>query len=184
MGDGGGGGRENTPLMPHRNRQSPEPNKPGDQTVKLTPTGEDRAGTEDGQPPGVAAAVPKRGGDTHGGDGGAGGDAPLLDILADLALQALPPLLQLLDGALLGELIGRRAHLALGQRAAEQLLCARRVTSCARPQLTATPRRELRRDSALPSPSHPTPMRCRAGGGARIRPATGMDTGCRASGGS
>lgn len=69
----GGGGRENTPLMPHRNRQSPEPNKPGDQTAKLTPTGEDRAGTEDGQPPGVAAAVPKRGGHPRGDGGGRGG---------------------------------------------------------------------------------------------------------------
>lgn len=39
----------------------------------------------------------------------------LLDVLADLTFQALPPLLQLLDGALLRELVGRRPHLALGQ---------------------------------------------------------------------
>ena len=36
-----------------------------------------------------------------------------LDILADLSLQTLPSLLQLLDGAVLGELVGRAPHLAL-----------------------------------------------------------------------
>lgn len=46
----------------------------------------------------------------------------LLDILADLPLQALPPLLQLLDGALLGELVRGAAELTLSQGAAEQLL--------------------------------------------------------------
>lgn len=52
-------------------------------------------------------------------DSGAGA---LLDILADLPFQALPPLLQLLNGALLGELVRGTAELALSQGAAEQLL--------------------------------------------------------------
>lgn len=46
----------------------------------------------------------------------------LLDILADLPLQALPPLLQLLNGALLGKLVWGAAELTLSQGAAEQLL--------------------------------------------------------------
>lgn len=46
----------------------------------------------------------------------------LLDILADLPLQALPPLLQLLNGTLLGELVGGASELTLRQGAAEQLL--------------------------------------------------------------
>lgn len=45
-----------------------------------------------------------------------------LDILADLPLQALPPLLQLLNGALFRELVRGTAELALSQGAAEQLL--------------------------------------------------------------
>lgn len=58
---------------------------------------------------------------------GAGGS---LDILADLPLQALPALLQLLDGALLGELVGGAAELALSQGAAEQLLVEARKGQC------------------------------------------------------
>lgn len=46
----------------------------------------------------------------------------LLDILADLPLQALPPLLQLLNGTLLWELVGGASELTLRQGAAEQLL--------------------------------------------------------------
>lgn len=48
----------------------------------------------------------------------------VLDILADLPLQSVPPLLQLLNGALLGELIWSAPHLTLGQAAGEQLLNA------------------------------------------------------------
>lgn len=62
-------------------------------------------------------------------DSGAGA---LLDILADLPLQALPPLLQLLNGALLRELVRGAAELALSQGAAEQLLGGRRKGQCAR----------------------------------------------------
>lgn len=46
----------------------------------------------------------------------------LLNILADLSLESLPPLLQLLDGTVLGKLIRSTAHLALGQTARQQLL--------------------------------------------------------------
>lgn len=46
----------------------------------------------------------------------------LLDVLADLPLQALASLLQLLDGAVLRELIRSGAHLTLRQAAREQLL--------------------------------------------------------------
>lgn len=46
----------------------------------------------------------------------------LLDILADLPLKALAPLLQLFDGAVLWKLIGGAAHLTLSQAAGEQLL--------------------------------------------------------------
>lgn len=56
------------------------------------------------------------------GEAGAGS----LDILADLPLQPLPPLLQLLDGAGLWELIRGAAELTLSQGAAEQLLVPRR----------------------------------------------------------
>lgn len=66
------------------------------------------------QPSGCAPSVPRL-----PVDSGAGA---LLDILADLPLQALPPLLQLLNGALLRELVRGAAELALSQGAAEQLL--------------------------------------------------------------
>jgi len=46
----------------------------------------------------------------------------LLDILADLSFQALASLLQLLDGAVLRELVGRTVHLTVRQAAGEQLL--------------------------------------------------------------
>lgn len=52
----------------------------------------------------------------------------LLDILADLPLQAVAPLLQLLDGRVLWELVGGAAHLALRQSAGEQLLQAKDTT--------------------------------------------------------
>lgn len=82
-----------------------------------------RAGTEDRQPPRgnlgwVVVACPHEGTPSHEGGWGGGtthNPPSLLDVLADLAFQALPPLLQLLDGALLRELVGRRPHLALGQ---------------------------------------------------------------------
>lgn len=45
-----------------------------------------------------------------------------LDVLADLPLQALASLLQLLDGAVLRELIRSGAHLTLRQATSEQLL--------------------------------------------------------------
>lgn len=45
-----------------------------------------------------------------------------LNVLADLPLQPMTPLLQLLDGAVLWKLVGRASHLALRQRAREQLL--------------------------------------------------------------
>lgn len=41
----------------------------------------------------------------------------LLNILADLSLEPLPPLLQLLDGTVLRKLIRSAAHLALSQTA-------------------------------------------------------------------
>lgn len=41
----------------------------------------------------------------------------LLNILADLSLESLPPLLQLLDGTVLWKLIRSTAHLALSQTA-------------------------------------------------------------------
>ena len=45
-----------------------------------------------------------------------------LDVLADLPLQAVASLLQLLNGTVLGELVGSAAHLALCHAASEQLL--------------------------------------------------------------
>lgn len=51
----------------------------------------------------------------------------LLDVLADLPLEAMPAFLQLLDGAFLGELVGSAAHLRLGHAACEQLLEYRTV---------------------------------------------------------
>lgn len=48
----------------------------------------------------------------------------VLDILADLPLQSVPPLLQLLNRALLRELIWSAPHLTLRQAAGEQLLNA------------------------------------------------------------
>lgn len=49
-------------------------------------------------------------------DSGAGkGGSSSLDILADLALQPLPPLLQLLDGAFLWELVRGASELTLSQ---------------------------------------------------------------------
>lgn len=60
----------------------------------------------------------------------------LLDILADLPLQALPPLLQLLNRTLLRELVRGTAELALSQGAAEQLLKGGKegsVWSCPQP---------------------------------------------------
>lgn len=41
----------------------------------------------------------------------------LLNILADLSLESLPPLLQLLDGTILRKLVRSTAHLALSQTA-------------------------------------------------------------------
>lgn len=46
----------------------------------------------------------------------------LLDVLADLPLEAMPAFLQLFDGAFLGELVGSAPHLRLGHAACEQLL--------------------------------------------------------------
>lgn len=46
----------------------------------------------------------------------------LLNILADLSLKPLPPLLQLLDGTVLRKLVRSTAHLALSQSARQQLL--------------------------------------------------------------
>ena len=48
----------------------------------------------------------------------------LLHILADLSLEAMASLLQLLNWAVLGEFIGSTSHLTLRQSAREQLLYA------------------------------------------------------------
>lgn len=45
-----------------------------------------------------------------------------LNVLTDLPLQAVPPFLQLLDGAVLRKLVGSASHLALSHAAREQLL--------------------------------------------------------------
>lgn len=46
----------------------------------------------------------------------------LLDILADLSLEALTSLLLLFDGAVFGKLVGSASHLTLCHSAREQLL--------------------------------------------------------------
>lgn len=52
----------------------------------------------------------------------------VLDILADLPLQSVPPLLQLLNRAVLRKLVWSTPHLALRQAAGEQLLNAHNYT--------------------------------------------------------
>lgn len=54
----------------------------------------------------------------------------LLDILTDLSLKALTPLLQLFDGAVLGKLVGGAPHLTLCEAAGEQLLQAHKQCVC------------------------------------------------------
>lgn len=53
-----------------------------------------------------------------------------LNVLTDLPLQAVPPFLQLLDGAVLWKLVGSASHLALRHAACEQLLVRMEGRKC------------------------------------------------------